>query len=98
MTDKKKDLENRLDKLSSELENKKQVSNNTTPNPPSNVSYAFKISAEILAGIFVGLFLGYYTDKIFQTKPLFLIIFLLLGIAGSLLNIYKEINKDIKNG
>ncbi|MBT4921677.1 MAG: hypothetical protein HON23_01530 [Rickettsiales bacterium] len=93
MPDSNKDIDQRLKNLSEKL----------TPedNPEENqveinkhMSYAFKISAELIAGIAIGGFIGYYCDKIFLTKPLFLIIFLLLGVAGSLLNIYR----DIKNG
>ena len=75
MPDSNKDIDQRLKNLSEKL----------TPedNPEENqveinkhMSYAFKISAELIAGIAIGGFIGYYCDKIFLTKPLFLIIFL----------------------
>lgn len=85
------DLENRLKKLSDKLEIQNPDNNENQPTDKSGVSFAFRISTEIIAGIVIGGFLGYYTDEFFQTKPLFLIIFLLLGVAGSFLNIYRNI-------
>ena len=93
MAESDNNIEKKIKVLSAKLDtgNKpKETSKEATP----NMSYAFKISAELIAGIAIGGFIGYYIDKFFITKPLFLIIFLFLGVAGSFLNIYK----DIKNG
>jgi len=50
--------------------------------------------ADIFAGVIVGLLFGIGTDRLFNTEPIFLIIFLILGFAGGMLNIYKKMNKD----
>ena len=47
---------------------------------------AFRIATELVAGVFVGAVLGWALDKWLGTAPILLIVFLLLGIAGGLLN------------
>jgi ATP synthase protein I len=93
MVNSDKKLEKKIQELSDKLEDTR-TSNKPTDKTASNMSFAFKISSELIAGIAIGGFVGYYADEYFQTKPLFLIIFLLLGVAASLLNLYRE----IKNG
>src|SRR5688572_13493949 len=47
---------------------------------------AFRIATELVAGVFVGALFGWALDKWLGTAPILLIVFLLLGIAGGLLN------------
>jgi ATP synthase protein I len=47
---------------------------------------AFRIATELVAGVFVGGLLGWALDKWLGTAPFLLIICLVLGIAGGLLN------------
>jgi ATP synthase protein I len=49
------------------------------------------VLAELVAGLLFGLFLGYAIDSYFDTKPLFMIILIILGLAGSFYNIYKAV-------
>ncbi len=51
--------------------------------------HAPRIIIEIVAGIAVGMWLGSLADSYFNTKPIFFILCVLLGVAGSVLNIYK---------
>jgi ATP synthase protein I len=61
----------------------------------SALGKAFKISTELVAGVFVGGAIGYALDfwlmpKIgLNTSPLFLLVFLLLGIAAGFLNVIR---------
>ncbi len=47
---------------------------------------AFRIATELVAGVFVGALLGWALDKWLGTAPILLIVCLILGIAGGLLN------------
>ncbi len=47
--------------------------------------------------IMLSLFLGNFIDKHFNTYPLFLIIFLILGILASIRNMYYMVMKDKNN-
>ena len=54
---------------------------------------AFRIATELVAGVFVGGLLGWALDKVLGTAPILLIVCLLLGIAGGLLNSVRAARK-----
>lgn len=61
----------------------------------SALGKAFRISTELVVGVFVGGFIGWALDNWLMpklgvnTSPLFLIVFLLLGIAAGFLNVFR---------
>jgi ATP synthase protein I len=59
----------------------------------SALGKAFRLSTELVAGVFVGGFLGWLLDRWLKTLPLFLVVFLLLGIAAGLMNAVREARK-----
>jgi ATP synthase protein I len=89
MTD---NLKGKLNSLNKKVENiKNQTDKKIEKQDMSGLKYFSLISVDLLAGIGVGGFLGYYLDVFFQSKPLCFIIFMLLGLAGGFLNIFKRI-------
>jgi ATP synthase protein I len=54
-----------------------------------NATNGERVIAELLAGIIVGTLLGIWLDDVFSTKPILTIIFIFLGLAGSIYNLYK---------
>jgi len=54
---------------------------------------SFNILSDLLAGILVGLVLGLYLDKWLHTKPLFIIICLILGLLASIRMINQKTKK-----
>jgi len=54
-----------------------------------NPSYGWKIASELVGGPIVGLLVGAGFDKLFETSPLFLLIFFILGFAGSILHVIR---------
>jgi len=50
---------------------------------------AFKLSGEFIGGIVVGVGLGWFFDRLFDTSPWGLIVFLLLGFAAGVLNVLR---------
>ena len=69
------------------------------PNPQTqklrnNKLDAFSISIEIVAGVIVGLITGILLDKMFTTKPLFLIICLILGMIASAKVIWQKVKNS----
>lgn len=68
--------------------------------PESGFSYAtktgFRVGTELLSGVLVGAALGYFLDKFLETQPLFLIIFLFLGGAAGILNVYRFAKSEDK--
>ena len=47
---------------------------------PKGLGVGMKISLDLISSIIVGILIGLGFDKIFSTKPIFFLIFLLLGI------------------
>ena len=72
-----------------------------------NISMGVRAGAELLVPILVACFIGYQLDGWLETKPIFLIIMLLLGMGAGFLNVYKITvaidesdstkDKDVKN-
>jgi ATP synthase protein I len=52
----------------------------------SALGKALRLSTELVAGVFVGGLIGWFLDRWTGLSPLFLIIFLLLGIAAGIMN------------
>ena len=82
-------------KLEPEGEKNETMSDAELDRRSSTLGKAFKISTELVAGVFVGGFIGYALDNWLMPKlgvnttPLFLIVFLLLGIAAGFINVFR---------
>lgn len=55
----------------------------------SGLNVAFKIATDLVAAIAVGVGIGWGLDSWLSTKPLFLLIFFLIGTAAGLLNVIR---------
>ena len=51
-----------------------------------------RVATELLAGLIIGASIGLVMDKWFNTKPLFLIIFFILGGIAGIYNLWRQIN------
>ena len=51
---------------------------------------------DLVSSIIAGVLIGLGLDKIFLTKPIFFIIFLLLGFIAGFFNLYKSV-KNLNN-
>lgn len=62
------------------------------PKPSSNSAFgdAMKLAIEPLVGVLFGLGVGLALDHWLGTKPIFLIVFLLLGAAAGMLNMMRS--------
>jgi ATP synthase protein I len=82
-------------KLEPEGEKREGMSDAELEKRSSTLGKAFKVSTELVAGVFVGGFIGWALDTLLMpklgvsTSPLFLIVFLLLGIAAGFLNVFR---------
>ena len=52
-----------------------------------------KSGVELVSAIIVALVIGIFLDNYFQSKPIFLIIFLILGFAAGILNGFRSVKK-----
>jgi ATP synthase protein I len=55
----------------------------------SAMSLGLRAGSEFVAAIVVGTAIGWGVDSLFHTKPLFIILFFLLGVAAATLNVIR---------
>ncbi|MFP6779182.1 MAG: AtpZ/AtpI family protein [Alphaproteobacteria bacterium] len=102
MTRQKKvnDLSDSLNNLSKKINNiKAEKINedfNKTNKKVTSFAHAFKIVSELFANIIVGGSIGWTLDYFFNTKPLFLILFLIIGFISGIYTSYKSSKKFAK--
>lgn len=84
------DLQKRIEKIKASKD-KNSFTKNT-----SEYNLAMTVATELVAGLVVGVIIGVFLDKVFDSKPLFLILCLLFGMVASFRTIWKKM--DRKNG
>ncbi len=56
---------------------------------PSPLSIGLRVGVELVSALAVAFAIGYGLDRWFGTKPVFIIIFVLLGGAAGVLNVWR---------
>ncbi len=62
--------------------------------PPSGLGMAFGMAGHLVAGIAVGAGLGWFLDRWLGTAPGLFIVFLFLGAASGMLNVYRTATRQ----
>lgn len=57
---------------------------------PSAIARGFRLSAELVAGVLVGFGIGWLLDRWLGTSPWGLMVFLMLGFVGGVLNVVRS--------
>ena len=92
------DISSRLDELSSRLNAEKKVHQNAETSSidygkAQDYSKGYRLVSEFVAGILVGAAVGYGLDRLFNTLPLFMIVFLMVGFGAGILNMARAANR-----
>ena len=99
MSNKKKvgDIDDSLKELTKKIDNIKKENINKSSKYQnkqfSGFSHAFKIVSDLFANILVGGAIGWTLDYYFNTKPILLIIFLIIGFISGIYTSYKSTKK-----
>lgn len=84
----------KLDAQIKELQRKQKME---TKNPQNKFVSAYqvgsRVAVELVSGVLVGAAVGYFLDKMFNTQPIMLVIFLIFGGAAGFLNVYRFVHK-----
>ena len=76
------------------MQNKKDDNKDKGKGPSlKGLSFAYRISSELLAALIVSVILGLLIDKYFDSKPIGLISLIILGFFAGLLNMYRLIRR-----
>jgi ATP synthase protein I len=76
----------------------RRVTGRSKATPPTSLGIAFRFSTEMVAALIVGGGIGYGIDRFAGTKPIFLIVFFVLGAAAGIRNVLhaaKELNAEM---
>jgi len=70
------------------------------PKGRARLGDGFQVGIELVAGMVGGLLLGWALDSWLGTRPLFLVLFLFLGFAAGMLNVYRTLKRmgQVGNG
>ncbi len=83
-----KDISTRL--KSAKKKFSKVYNNKPEPSGSSLLGVAFKMSTELVAAVLIGTFIGFILDSWFDTKPILIIIFFLMGVAAGITNVFRS--------
>ena len=87
------DYERRLSDLNKKLSKVRSTAEGNDPDKAASTSQsfsdAFRMTSELIAGPVVGTFIGWWLDNTVGTTPIFLLIFLVLGLGAGIRNIMR---------
>ena len=90
---KEKNLSKRIDIALAKKDNKQ------TFKKQDSLSIYYRVGTELLAGLLIGAGLGWTIDQWFNTTPLFLLVFFLLGGVAGIYNLWRGLSgKGLKMG
>lgn len=58
------------------------------------LGYYSSLGFSVALSLFIGLFIGLWLDKVFNTTPILMFLFLGFGIAAGFVNIYRVIKRN----
>ena len=92
------DDEHKLNQLNQKIEaaKSKNQPDSHSSIPPSQLGKVMKLTVEIVAAVGIGVGIGILLDNFFNTRPLFIIIFFLLGGCAGILNVFR-VAKSMQN-
>ncbi|MDR1366253.1 MAG: AtpZ/AtpI family protein [Holosporales bacterium] len=90
----KEDLSERLNKLERSIKSAKDDNNPSLLEHKKQIKSALMhCGIELFSCVLAGLLFGLLVDKYFKTKPLFIIVGFMLGVAAAFYNIIKLVRK-----
>ena len=51
------------------------------------------VGTQLVVSIFIGFGIGYWLDGLLGTRPLLMLLFVVLGVAAGFVNIYRQLKK-----
>jgi len=83
------DLEQRLERARREQAGNESTDGSENRSSLTGIGLAFRVSVELVSGVAVGGGIGWALDQWLGTKPWLMMVFLLLGGAAGMLNVYR---------
>ncbi len=61
---------------------------------PEGLGSALRVGVELVSALMVGLGIGWFLDRRLHTKPLFLVVFVLMGAVAGVLNVWRVVGRS----
>ncbi|NWF38164.1 AtpZ/AtpI family protein [Mariprofundus sp. NF] len=58
--------------------------------------WGLRVGTEIVASTMIGLGIGFFLDRWLDTRPIFLIVFAIFGLAAGFINLYQLMVVDLQ--
>ncbi len=85
-----KDLESRLKAAKSRQQDARgEGADGKRTAPGAGLGFGLRLAGDLLAGLVLGVLIGLLLDSWLGTAPLMLVVFLFLGSAAGMLNVYR---------
>ncbi len=82
-------LDARLKEARAKVQAKNPVDGPETQTPGSTLGLAFRIGVELVSALAIGLGIGWLLDSWLDTRPWLMVVFIFLGGAAGILNVYR---------
>jgi len=79
----------KLSKARESEEARRLWKSNVTRPPKSALGLAFRVAVELVSAVAVGLAIGWGLDNLLDTKPWLMVVFIILGFAAGVINVYR---------
>ncbi len=83
------ELEQRLERARREQAASKPTADGKNRSPLTGIGLAIRVRVELISGVAVGTGIGWALDQWLGTKPWLMMVFLLMGGAAGMLNVYR---------
>ncbi|MEZ5824719.1 MAG: AtpZ/AtpI family protein [Geminicoccaceae bacterium] len=88
------DFDARLERLRASQPGSKEEDAQSGRKNASSAHAGLHIGVELVAGVMFGVVVGYFLDGWLGTRPIFLVVLLVLGMAAGTLNAYRYIQRS----
>ena len=79
----------KLKKARESEETRRLWKSNVNKAPNSALGLAFRVSVELVSAVAVGFAIGWGFDWLFDTRPWLMVVFIILGFAAGVMNVYR---------
>ena len=79
----------KLSKARESEESRRLWKSNVNRPPKSALGLAFRVAVELVSAVAVGLAIGWGLDYVLDTKPWLMVVFIVLGFAAGVINVYR---------
>ena len=92
------DFGRKLEKAQKNEESRRLWKTDVNRPPQSALGLAFRVAVELVSAVAVGLGIGWALDAWLETRPWFMVVFIVLGGAAGVMNVYRLASAFGSNG